>query len=412
MSKIKRIEVTNFKAIKHLEADFNGCTAIITGKNGSGKSSFIKGLTDRLRGIKPDVIVKQGESEGNFKMELTTGEKFEWSFDNVSKGGERLSFYTSDNIKVGITKDIATKYFPAVFDIDTFLKASGAEQNKMLQKLVGVDFTSLDAQYKSAYDDRTFENKKLKDAKVLLDPINERLETKEVDVLSIQTEIAGMDNHNERFNGVKKGIDEKAKTITENETNIKNLEKQIVALKAKNKDLQKDIDAGTKWMAEDKNKLKDDDYSFALNKKLQDAVDLNNKIIKNNKAIEQKKVVDALEITSEKADKRVKDILQQKDDVIKNSKLPDGFGFIDGGITLDGLPFTREQISSSAIYIAALKLAAMNIGQVKALHFDASYLDKINLAEIEKWAESQDLQLLIERPDFDGGEIEYKLIES
>lgn len=90
--------------------------------------------------------------------------------------------------------------------------------------------------------------------------------------------------------------------------------------------------------------------------------------------------------------------------------MPEGFCFDDDGITYKGLPFNKESLSSSAIYIAALKLAALGLGEVKMLHFDASYLDKNSLAEIEDWAKENDLQLLIERPDFDGGEIEYQLI--
>ena len=54
----------------------------------------------------------------------------------------------------------------------------------------------------------------------------------------------------------------------------------------------------------------------------------------------------------------------------------------------------------------------MNVGEVRTLFFDASYLDKNSLAEIQQWANSEDLQLLIERPDFDGGEITYQLTEN
>ena len=44
------------------------------------------------------------------------------------------------------------------------------------------------------------------------------------------------------------------------------------------------------------------------------------------------------------------------------------------------------------------------------MHFDASFLDKNSLAEIQLWANENDLQLLIERPDYDGGDIQYKII--
>jgi mannose/fructose/N-acetylgalactosamine-specific phosphotransferase system component IID len=35
---------------------------------------------------------------------------------------------------------------------------------------------------------------------------------------------------------------------------------------------------------------------------------------------------------------------------------------------------------------------------------------ELNTAMLERWAEANDLQLLIERPDYEGGEIKYELI--
>ena len=117
-------------------------------------------------------------------------------------------------------------------------------------------------------------------------------------------------------------------------------------------------------------------------------------------------------VEAENADKEVKRLVAVKLDVIKNSTLPEGFGFSDDGITYNGFEFSKQQLSSSGIYIAALKLAALMLGEVKTLHFDASYLDRKSLSEIEQWSAENDLQLLIERPDFDGGEIEYQIIEN
>jgi hypothetical protein len=70
----------------------------------------------------------------------------------------------------------------------------------------------------------------------------------------------------------------------------------------------------------------------------------------------------------------------------------------------------KNQISSSRLYIAALQLAAMELGEVKALHFDCSTLDKNSLKEVLDWASINDLQLLIEKPDFQAGEIQYQII--
>ena len=51
----------------------------------------------------------------------------------------------------------------------------------------------------------------------------------------------------------------------------------------------------------------------------------------------------------------------------------------------------------------------MVLGDIKTLHFDASFLDKNSLTEVEEWANKNNYQLLIERPDFDGGEIRYEI---
>lgn len=60
-------------------------------------------------------------------------------------------------------------------------------------------------------------------------------------------------------------------------------------------------------------------------------------------------------------------------------------------------------------------MGALKLGEVGALHFDASTLDRVTLYEIEKWAQEfpgveGGLQLLIERPAFEGGDISYELI--
>src|ERR1035437_5655554 len=100
-TKTKKITVTNFKAISALEIDFNGCTGIITGGNNKGKSSLLRGITDRIRGLKPELIVKQGEKEGNGTIELTSGEKFMWEFD--IEGTDKLIFVTKDGYKTKVT---------------------------------------------------------------------------------------------------------------------------------------------------------------------------------------------------------------------------------------------------------------------------------------------------------------------
>jgi DNA repair exonuclease SbcCD ATPase subunit len=396
MAKIKKITVSNLKAVSELTADFDGCTAII----------FLKSLPERLRGHKPDVILKQGEKEGFAEWELTTGEKFIWSFDEKK---EKLTFVSERNIKSSLTKDISSYYFPPVFDVDTFLNSTPKKQKEVLQKLTGIDFTEIDLLYKEAYEVRTWENKRLAEEKAKLQKIDPDLPTEELPTEELEKEIAGIDSHNQRVVDFKARLQEKQKLVAENEKEVIELQNKINSILDKNEILTGEIQKGEAWLADDKNKLKLN--AEELKGKLAELKARNKEIADNNRTREHHKVVEKCEQHAAEADAEVKRIEAEKLDVIRNASMPDGFGFSDDGITYNGFEFTKEQLSSSGIYIAALKLAALGLGEVKTLHFDASYLDKNSLAEIEEWAEANDLQLLIERPDFEGGEIEYQLLQ-
>ncbi len=388
MSKVKTNIVKNLKAISDFKAELNGASCIITGKNNSGKSSFIKSLPDRFRGIKPSIILKEGESEGFQEMELTTGEKLLWSFDNKTSKGERLIYIYNDQsgkeIRTSITVEIMERFFPGKFDIDVFLNSSPQKQRKMLQDIVGLDFTLIDNRYQLAYDERTLANNKLKEAKIGLAPVDEKMETVEIDILPIQQKLWAIDSHNENVAKAENGKKNLEKQKIDNEGIIKSLQAQIKKLETDNKDIDKRlVDAGN-WLAKPENKKKDDDYHFKVSKELQDAQDKNVKIKRNNDALQKQKDMLKLDLDAKAKDKAVKEIENEKTEMIRKANMPEGFDFSDDGILYNGLPVSREQLSSSSIYIAALKLASMTIGEVRMLHFDASFLDNKSLGEIEK----------------------------
>jgi hypothetical protein len=442
MTKVKKITVSNLKAISKLSADFNGCTAIITGGNNKGKSSFLRSLPDRIRGIKPDIIVKSGESEGFAEWEMVTGEKFIWSFDTKTKAGERLQFITKDNIKSSVTKEIAARYFPPVFDVDDFLAAQPKKQQETLQKLAGVDFTQIAARYKSAYDDRTYANKKADEAATalsLLGAAPEKVEVVDIAELTAKKETVRQKwndeykknkQHNEDLRATydrmkkvaddnwelakkdmdyKNGIVGKAKSYLELLINVGyagNEVQEWIDTLPYIKSISKDEVPEPDFITE----MPDDAELREIDEQITAAHETNRKADAYANYLKQKESAASAKKDAEEADKKVKAIEKEKLDLVKSAKMPEGFGFTDDGISYNGLPFTREQLSSSGIYIAALKLANMTLGEVKTLHFDASFLDKNSLAEIEKWANENDLQLLIERPDFEAGEIEYVLL--
>lgn len=411
MSKIKRIAVKNLKALSEKEITFDGCTAIITAGNDKGKTSFIRSLMDRMRGIKPDRILKQGKVGGSYEMELTTGEKFVWTFND--KGTEKMVFVTEKDIKTSLTKDICKFYFPDIFNVDEFLEMQPAKQKTTLEKIAGIDFTELNKSLKASTEDRTYQSRLVAETQARLETVNTHLPEKiDESFLKLNQELNNIAVNNEKIKGVASKVVDKKKILNQNKEEIVALQAKIKLYEDANMQLETEIDKGNNWLKEDKNKIKTPEQIKVLQTQVDKIKDENKLIEENNKAKEKEKEHQLAVKNYDKADADVKKFQNDKLDAIKNAaNLPAGFGFTDDGITYNGLAYDRATQSSTAIYIGALKLAAIGLGEVKTLYFDAAPLDRPNLAKIEAWANEQGLQLLIEIPDQEGGEIEYQLIQ-
>jgi len=401
MNKIHNITIHNLKSVSDYNATFNGCSVIVTAGNNKGKSTLLKTFPDRLRGEKPELIVREGENNGIATMELTTGEKFIWNFSKDGK--EQLKFITREGIKTNCTKEIRDRFFPPLFDIDDFLNSTPKDQILMLQKLVKVDFTAIDERYKIAYADRTYRNRQFEESKSKQLPFDSALPEIETDYTDLIKEVGNIDSHNKlheskttQYESIIASRDEYLKQANELLERAKLLEIQMAQLQD--------------WFMDSENSPKNDDGE--LSSKIANISLDNEKIRNNNIARRQVDELKQLEITAYNADNTVKSIEKERKDLLSQAKLPEGFEISLNGILVDNLPLNKKQLSTSKLYISALKLAALQLGEVKTLHFDASPLDKNSLHDIINWANQNDLQLLIEKPDFNNGEIEYHIIDN
>lgn len=401
--KIKRIEVKNFKAIGEQIVDFNGCSAIITAANDKGKTSLLRGLIDRFRSEKPEIIVKEGEAKGYNTVELTDGSLIEWKFTQKT---ETFAFTTKDGIRQtqGVLGTIGEKYFGSKFDIDGFLRSGPKAQEKELQKIVGLDFTAIDQQYAEAYTERTTANRKLKE--LLAKKKEKPTPVEKPNIQSIKDEISKIENHNREYREMLDEADKLEHIVAQVEQLIKGTKLESLfsyAQAIEQIEILRQVESKITDIAPVNKRLEDAyEQQRAYDSYERDLEDYNEWVADGKKARAE----------AEAADKLVKDIEAEKADMIATADMPMEFEFGPDGLLYRGLPLDENQISQSARYIAALKLGAMMIGDVRTLHFDASSLDNENLKNVQFWAENNDLQLLIERPDYDGGEIKYQIVAS
>lgn len=423
MSKIQTIKISNFKSITDIEANFNGCTAIVTGGNNKGKTSFLKGLVDRIRFVRPEVMVKKGEKEGRGELLLDSGERFLWEFD--TSGKDKLTYITEQGRK-SVTKDLGAQFFPPVFDIDKFLQSSPKEQVKQLQAIVGLDFTQIDERYRKAYDARTERNREAEIYHVKLEKMMKVDRVEPVDLTDLK---AKKETEKNRLNAIylenksanqklRDGYNKERESIQKQTDSLNECMGALSVLQKHGytgdalqfvSDLRKAIPEIKEpaYIEEMPDRTELDKIDSAL----LTASETNAQAQKYKEYVDYKNETEAAKNAAKDADELVKAIESERQKMIESVSFPKGISIDSSGITVDGLPLDKNQISTSKLYCSALRIASMNLGEVKTLYFDASFLDKITLAEIQDWANSNDLQLLIERPDYDGGEIKYELIE-
>jgi hypothetical protein len=445
MSKIARIEIRNLKKIPFAELDLQGKSVIVTGSNDKGKSTLIRTIIDRIRGERPEMIVTQDENDGKSFMVLTTGERFEWEYD--VKGKDKLTLFTAKNHRINVTKEIAAEYFPPAFDIDVFMKAEPKKQGIMLQKLVGLDFTAVDVEYKSAYEARTLANAEANRETIRLQGMNRNIEfvaPVKTDLLIVEKDLIREKLNNQYRENKKANDTMRTAWDAENVTAREDIDKfnreqddKVERIKKANTCLQilrelgyegREVELFTaeilKSIKEKKiysplpnplyitPEVPDDSEIKAIDQKIADAATTNQRAQDWINLQEQEEKVKVANQTAQEADDRVKAAEQAKKDLINTAKLPDGITFAtDGSITVDGFPLNDAQISSSKKYITALRLGSLNLGEVESMYFDASYLDRANYEAVQKWADENKLQLLVEKASWEEQEMRYEIVE-
>lgn len=398
--KVKSISIKNIKAIDEKVVEFNGCTAIITWWNNKWKSTLLRSLPDRIRGLKPDQIVKIWETDWRVEWKLT-----DWStiVRTVTEEWKEKFSYILENgleIKDSVISFLQSKYFGEWFDIDKFLLATPKTQKDMVQKLIGKWFDEIDAEYKEAFSFRAEKNSILKNEKAKVtesDFAEGPVELK--DIKTIQALITDWNERNQDYNL----LDQKSvwlqASIDRNKKEIERLQNEIALLE------------GQKNGVDEKLKSTEKVDVVKLEAELNEAIQFNQKASEHNNSLKQFDVIKQAEAEAKEADEKLQEIEARRQELRKEANLPEWFTFEDEGILYNGLPLNKEQLSSSSVYIASLKLASMKLWALQTLVFDASFLDRKSLEEVEKRAEANWYQLLIERPDFDGWEIEYQLIQ-
>lgn len=416
--RVLNVEIRNILGVKHIDWDLEGSVMwIIGGENGEAKSSCLKAIAGTLIGPKqmdnaPSVWLKKDEKHGSVKMELSgsdvlmddKGFTMEMIVKRKPGGGEtvpKIILTDSSGEKAGNPREMFKDLFNyKALDPMAFTRMKPKERLETLRKLVGVDTTELDEEYKKKFTDRTAAGKEEKRLKAKLDLMEKpKGAPKElVDTKKLMEELEVARKHNADRSRIEIQASEFKERHAQHLDNITSLEREIEEIRArieKENLAQKECLERANQLFKKFSEIDEIDTS-KIESQIENASDLNqlyrdNEDYKSAKA-EHKKAEEAWS----KLDNRLEAIREEKQELIESAEFPvEGMEFDDNDIILNDLPFSQAQ-ESMQIEASTRIGMALNPELKMLIIWDGSALGVKALERIEEIAKENDFLVLVE----------------
>jgi hypothetical protein len=426
--KIISLEAQNVMCLKAVRITPEGNLVVIGGENGQGKSAALNCIIYGVEG--KGAICKEplrrGEKNGFTALDL--GDiKIRRTF--TEGGGGTLTVTNKDGMVYKSPQAILDGLYGKIaFDPVAFANEKD-KQLERLKKLVGLDFTDLDAKRKALFDSRTVVNRDGKAMKARLDAIPIHTDAPEpVSVAALMKELKAAQSVNaanlkkrndlERMEldhgsavsatetaqeaAIEKSIEIDSE-IAELRAKILELGKKADAEKEKVKKMAESIEQGETLYAVEHEKQKAviaalvDVDEESMQAKINGAEVINEKVRSNaaRKALDAD--VDAKRKESQSLTEQIEAIDAEKSQQLSAAKFPvPGLSFNETGVTFNGLPF--EQASSAEQLRVSMAMGiAMNPKLRVLIIKDGSLLDSKSLKLVAEFAAANDAQVWMER---------------
>lgn len=400
------LTVQNLLRIKLAEVKPDGAVVIVAGKNDMGKSSLLNSIALALSGKDlPAAPIRRGATSGQVILEtesLVITRKFSQA------GGSSLEVRDRDGAKLTSPQAKLDALVSRVtFDPFEFTRIEPAKQLETLKKIVGLDFTTLDAERARKYDERTTMNRQVRDAQGLARNIQRFPDApkEEVSVASLTEELTRAHEKNAENDDIREFLELKQETLDEQVQRRGLIDDEIAELKRRLSDAEHRLLTAIQNEA---TATKDRDTARVRIEGLVDVptdsimarmreVDTVNAQVRSNAQWDKARAqVVTLERDAASLTRRIEEIDTEKSALLAKVQFPvPGLGFDEQGVTFNGLPFaqagTAVKIRTSVAIARALS-PAMPVMLVR----DGSLLDPESMALLTQEAESQGLQIWME----------------
>jgi len=393
---ILKLQASNVMNIEAIEIEPNGNTVTLTGKNGAGKSAFLKAIEFALSGkalaATPEPV-RHGQTSGDILLDLG---------DIVVK-----RHFTNESSTVKIeNKDGAVFKSPQAL-LDKFrgnissdpMGFAGLPEKQQKEVLLGmidlpIDLDELDLKRKGIYDKRTDVNRDIKQLEGQRDGMPDMPDVPDEEKSAVDV-MADMQKAIELIASNKSFIDNLSKHLEYK----KQLESDIVHLESELKRSYEDlvkVDSTISFMREDINGLIDPDLE-QFKCKLADVEQINAQVRQKQERTKTDGMILVARTKSASLTQEIVDIDKLKTETISEAGMPvPGLGFNESGVTFDDVPLVQCSDGQKRLISARIGMA-MNPDLRILWVNDASLLDSDSINDLKAMADENGYQLWLEQ---------------
>jgi chromosome segregation ATPase len=441
--RIISLEIENYKRIKavFIRPKRAGLT-IIAGRNAQGKSTVLDAIAAALggRGYEDEEPLRRGAVRGSIKITLGVGGKETHGILRDEKEIEAAKADGAEIVQLIIEKKITAKgtYLEVrnapggkplsspqaildalkggtSFDALAFARMSPKEQEAVLRRVTGLDFTDLEKQEAEIREQRTTIGRSVKQAEAVLAsmPRFPDAPLSEISLLDLSNELEGAGRHNadvrqfqavvERWTGlVREGAERQATCsarVREIQATLDRAKAELNLAADELSRRQENLKGAVQAAAEAKPV-----DTGAIQARMVDAQETNKQVRANLAHKTSKNTLATLTLRHADLETALEKVATLRQERLLAVNMPiKGLGFSPLGVTFNDLPIAQAAESEKLKVSVAIGAALNSRLRTITIH-DGEKLDDDGMAFLEQFAEEHDLSILIERVGTEEGE--------
>ncbi|MFF2822652.1 AAA family ATPase [Arthrobacter koreensis] len=390
MSKIIKLEASNFKRLRAVEISPDGNLVVIAGRNGQGKTSVLDAITAALGGASTKALprpIRDGEDKAQIVLEtedLIVTRTFSGTASKLTVKGKDGSTFSKGQAKLDELLGRLS------LDPLAFTQLSEKDQLMTLLDLVELPFdpAKLEADRVKVFAERTDVNRRIKELQGQSAgyTIPDDVPAEEVSVSALLTQYREFEKVHLQNNEVRRTLDAA-------QSKVDALHAQLTTAEAERDAALKEFE---RW---DQVALPDLE---AVQSQIDNAEQINAGVRAANAHREISDRLASLQGDADFLTAQLDSIDKRKADGLAAASFPvEGLGFDEAGVTYQGVPF-KQASGAEQLRVSLAMAIALNPGLRVIRIADGSLLDSTNLQLIEEMAVTSDYQVWIEMVDETG----------